>query len=384
MKKMRSGTKIAIGFVAVVAIAWFGFNKITDLMIMGQKFPPLVPGRVNIVGVNPGAGYRVIVSNELAQLVETQGGFTANESDDASEESAVKKRIPIRELIQSLQGNPEALGSFVTIMNDMSDNDLPPIRVEWTKEQLESAFQGDQKLRSKLENDLNMKLDGTPLPHLNLGSLENGIVIVVPVTVNIGLKGKQTPVTGHVYEAFEPRLLKAVQEKCASDNQSSTAIKASDYALKAAGYYASLAGDEMKKRRENVQQEIESKISKSAQDALTDFPKHILDSAFIVLNEGHIDNATYEKAASNDGKPIYNLSIDLNDEGRRRLWQFSRNKVGQQLLLVSDGIAIAAPRIEHPLSGGEITVTRMRDSTVLDDFLQTFRDAKRGTSSASR
>ncbi len=378
MNKMRSSTKIAIGFVAIVAIGWFGFNKITDAMIMGEKFTPILPGKVNIVGVNPGAGYKIIVSNELAQLVETQGGFGANESEDTASEGAVKKRIPIRELLQSLQGDPKALGAFVMIMNDLSENNLPPVRVLWKKDDLEKAFHGDANLRQKLESDLNIKLDGTPLPRLNLASLENQIVVEVPVTVNVNLRGVPTPVTGQVLQYFQTRLAKAVQADYALDSNPTATVKA--------GYYAQEARKILgqPKSRENVQTELEDKVSTSAQQSLVEIPKRILDSAFIVVNDQSISQITYHKVATDDGKPLFNLTIDLNDEGRRRLWQFSRNRVGDQLLLVSDGVAIAPPRILHPLSGGEITVTRMRDQTVLDDLVDTWKKATHGTATAGR
>jgi hypothetical protein len=374
---MRSSTKIAIGFAALILVGYFGFQKVTDLMIMGQEFPPIVPGKINIIGVNTGAGYRVIVSNELAQLVETQGGFQQGNIDDPSTDSAVKKRIPLREMLETLQGDSKALGSFVMTMNDLSENDLPPVRVIWTKPDLEKAFQGDKKLQAKLENDLNMKLDGTPLPTLRISSLENGIVLSVPVTVNVNLQKGPTPVTGQVLEAYQPKMLKAVQADYAQDPRSTDTVKA--------GYYAQEAQEVMTKgSKENIKASIEEKMSDSEVQSLIETPKRILDSAFIVLNDGFIDEAKYNTYTSNDGKSMHDLTIDLNDEGRRRLWKYSKKRVGDQLLLVSDGIAIAAPRIQHPLMGGEITITKMPDQTILDDFIDKYNETKGKTKTASR
>jgi len=378
MKKIRSSTKIAVGFAAIAALGWLAYTKVTDAMIMGEKFPPILPGRVNIVGVDPGAGYRIIVSNELAQLVETQGGFSANESDDSSSESSIKKRIPLSDLLQTLQGNSDALGRFVMTMNDMSDNDLPPHRVLWSKADLEKAFHGDKALRDKLESDLNMKLDGTPLPTLRIASLEDGIVIQLPVTIPVNLKGVTTPITGTVLQAYQPRMMKAVQADYAQDTNPTTTVKLGYYLQEAKKVLAS------PKTKENIQQDIENDISDSAVATLTETPKRILKSAFIVLNDGFIKDANYDTQTSSDGKPIYSLTIDLNDEGRRRLWQYSQRRVGDQLLVVSDGIAIAAPRIHSPLMLGEITVTSMRDQTILDSFKDTLTQAKQGTATASR
>ena len=375
MKKIRSSTKIAVGFVLLIAIGWFCYTKVTDWMIMGQKFPPIVPGRVNIVGVNTGAGYRIIVSNELAQLVITQGGFGANESDDeSSSDSAIKKRIPIREMLQTLQGDPKALGEFVMIMNDLSENDLPPVRVIWTKDNLEKAFHGNPTLKAKLEKDLNMKLNGIPLPSLRVASLENGIVLQIPVTVTVDINGKPTPVTGQVLQAFLPRMMKAVQALYATDPRADNNVKA--------GYYAQEAKKELASPiHQDLEKDIESMLDQGPTYVQT--PEHILKSAFIVLNENYIQKASYSNYKTNDGKPMHDLSIDLNDEGRRRLWQFSKTRVGEQLLLVSDGIAIAAPRISQPLMGGNIQITQMPDQTILDDFMTTLKESKSGNRAAS-
>ena len=377
MKKMRSSTKIAIGFAATILVGYFGYQKITDLMIMGQVFPPIEPGKINIVGINAGAGYRVIVSNELAQLVVTQGGFQQGDMDDSSGDGAIKKRIPLREMLQTLQGDSKAMGSFVMAMNDLSENDLPPVRVLWTKPDLEAAFHGDSKLRAKLENDLNIKLDGTPLPTLRISSLENGIVMSIPVTVKVNLNGAPTPVTGQVLEPYQPKLLKAVQADYAQDPRANDTVKA--------GYYAQEAQTQLTKGgKVNIEREIEEKMSDSEVQTLLEAPEKILNSAFIVLNDSFITDAKYNTYTSNDGKPMHDLTIDLNDEGRRRLWKYSKKRVGDQLLLVSDGIAIAAPRIQHPLMGGEITVTKMPDQTILDDFITTFNQSKGTTKTASR
>jgi hypothetical protein len=371
MKKIRSSTKIAVGFALLIALVWFGYQKVTDWMIMGQKFTPIIPGRVNIVGINLGAGYRVIVSNELAQLVETQGGFGSNESQDASEgeggEGSIKKRIPIREMLQSLQGDPKALGTFVMTMNDLSENDLPPIRVIWSKDDLEKAFNGDSTLKAKLVRDLNMDLDGTPLPSLRIASLEDGIVLKIPVTVTVDIYGKPTPVTGDVLQAYQPRMMKAVQADYATDPSATNEVKA--------GYYEEEAHKALKGvNRDNIEQSIKNILDQAKSYA--DYPERILKSATVILNENYIDHAQYDTYTSSNGKPLHNLTIDLNDEGRRRLWQYSKNRVGETLLLVSEGVAIAAPRIQAPLMGGEIEITQMSDQTVLDDFKSTLAEAK--------
>jgi preprotein translocase subunit SecD len=64
---------------------------------------------------------------------------------------------------------------------------------------------------------------------------------------------------------------------------------------------------------------------------------------------------------------LHDLTINMTEEGRRRLWQYSKSRVGTQLLLIADGIAIAAPRIQHELAQGNLTITQMRDEVLLRD-----------------
>jgi hypothetical protein len=104
--KIRSSTKIAVGFVVLVVGGYFGRQIITDQMIMNEKFSPIAPGRVNLVGIDAGAGYRIITANFMAQLVEASGDFDSKDSDSGgATEGAIKKRVPIKELLQTLQGN---------------------------------------------------------------------------------------------------------------------------------------------------------------------------------------------------------------------------------------------------------------------------------------
>src|SRR5580658_2346317 len=109
MFKLRSSTKVVVVFFAILVGGWFAYNKIEDAMIMGQNFPPIVPGRINIIAVNP-ANYRIIIANQVAKLVQTQGSFGANESDDeADENSTIKKIVSIKDMLSILLGDSEAL-----------------------------------------------------------------------------------------------------------------------------------------------------------------------------------------------------------------------------------------------------------------------------------
>jgi hypothetical protein len=373
MFKVRASTKIFMGFAAFCGISWLGYNKIQDWMILGQHFAPIAPKRVDIVGVTP-FGYRIIVANEVAQLVETQGDFEASQSDsDESSDSggSVKKKISIKDMLGSLEGNTASLGAFVSSLNDLSENDLPPVRVIWTKPQLQKALAGDPVLSKKLEADMNVRLDGSPLPTLNINSIENGIVLQVPVPVNVNIAGQVKKIVANILVAYKPRLVKAVEADVAQQQQGKID------ATTITGYYAQEAKKALgAKSKENIRQYLTDAMSDAQARTYADYPERILKTAFVVVNSDFIDDASYSTYASPNGKPLYKLNISLNDEGRRRLWQYTRNRVGDQILLTSDGVGIADARIQQPLMGGNVTITNMTDHNLLDDFIANLKSAK--------
>ena len=138
---MRSSTKIAIGFVVILAGGYFGWKWVTGWIIGGKHFDALAPSYVNIVGIEPKKGFRIQVSNGIAQLI--QGGSSSFSGENAGpdakeEETGDKKRIPIREMLQSMAGDSEALGKFISQMNNLQESDeWPPIRVVWKAEDIQ-------------------------------------------------------------------------------------------------------------------------------------------------------------------------------------------------------------------------------------------------------
>src|SRR5688500_2677862 len=79
--KPRSSTRIAIGFVVTLAAIYFGFKAYSSYRVDGMSFTPLTPGELNIIGVDTGAGFQIIVANQIAQLVQ------ASESEFEAESS---------------------------------------------------------------------------------------------------------------------------------------------------------------------------------------------------------------------------------------------------------------------------------------------------------
>jgi preprotein translocase subunit SecD len=244
--------------------------------------------------------------------------------------------------------------------------------VIWKAEDLEKAFQGDPVLKPKLESDLNVRMDGTPLPTLKISSLENGIILDYPVSLHVSVNGTVKTVSGRVEEPYQTRFSMDVQAQY-KDKQVNTAT--------ILGYYATEAKRALtdKALKENVQKSIESKLSKENAQQLAVAPEKVLQSAQVVVNEKYITGATHRGYDTPRGK-MYDLTIELNDEGRRRLWKYSQDKVGTHLLLVTDGIPIAAPIIRNELSQGELTITQMQDEGLVKDAEDALNRGAKGES----
>lgn len=371
---MRSGTKIAIGFVAIVAGAYYGYQRVTETMIMGKRFSKIVPGRVNLLGVNAGQGYRIVVQNQIATL--NEGGaddFEAPEmSGTGSEADSVsgRRRIPIREMLQGMQGDVEALGRFVMTMNDLRESELPPTRVLWDSADVSKALDGDPALVAKLQEDLGVTLEGTPLPHIRFSSIQNGIVIRSPVQIRMPEHADKPVETALILEPYKPVFAKVVEEQYAEEAEVTSSM-----ILGTLREQAKRLEDEPS-LRENVRRALEARVDPTRLQSLAAAPERVLHAARIVINEDAIVDASFVERKSTNGVRFYDLKIDLTDEGRQRLWQYSKHRVGSQLLLVVDGIAIGAPRIEHELSGGVVTITQLPDKVLVQDAVDLMKKAK--------
>lgn len=372
MKKLRVSTWIGITGVALAVGGYYGLHALSALMVGGEHFDPIPPGRVNLVGISPGAGYRIIIANDVAQLVQTQGGFGAKESDSGgATEGSIKKRVPIRELLGVLRGDGKSLGNFVMIMNNLQENEeWPPIRVVWSKDDIEKAIAGDPKLKAKLEHDLNVRLDGTPIVPLVRNSLENGIIVKAPVELTVNLNGKQTLVKGETMEPFKPSLIRTVEARYKDKPRVDDAM--------IAGYYADEARPALTtpSKRENVAKSLRGLYSKETMEARLETPRHLLANATVVVNDQFITDASYKSYRGNNDKPLNDLTVKLTDEGRKRLWKFSLNRVGDQILLIANDVAIAAPRIEHELALGELTITQMPDEVLVRDAVDSIKGSR--------
>ena len=365
----RASTKIVIGFIVLLALGYFGKDLFERLALRGTVLTPIAPGQVNIVGVDvKNGGYHIVVADGIAQLVQSpNGSFGPGDSDpgssDNSDSDSDKKRVPLKELIETLQGKSEAVGQYVAVLNDMKQDDLPPtkIEVDWKAADIQKAINGDAKLKQKLQDDLNTNLDGTPQTAFRPNAFENGIVIHLPVTLNVPTVDGVKPVTGDLLVPFQSNLMKALESRVKDESSIFDPHNL-------AGFYGEVGKTYQDRAdiRQNMSNALKQIVSKDNVSRMIELPQKMLDSVQILANESLITSASYRSEDTNKG-PVYDMDINLTDEGRKRLWQYTKDHVGDQLLLVVDGVAIAAPRVGAELAQSSLTISNLPDERIVKD-----------------
>jgi len=109
-----------------------------------------------------------------------------------------------------------------------------------------------------------------------------------------------------------------------------------------------------------------------------------VSSAFVVITEDQIDKASFRASEVGTGNMnsqdsdsgMYDLDLHVTDEGRLRLWRYSKLHPHDQLLLVSNGVAIAAPRIRHELVESDLTIVQMPDKGLLQEAVALLQKKK--------
>ncbi len=375
--KVRSSTRITIAFVLVVAAVFYGHRIYSNWRVSQIKFPPIEPGQVSLLGVDTGAGFKIVVANRMAQLRETSGesfrkGSRSGGDDDRdsrSDSSSRKSRIPVSDMIGALKGDEEKLSKFVMTMNEITDEKLPPERVYWEASDLEKALNGDQQLKDKLIKDLNVQLDGTPLPELRMRSLEDGIVLKLPVPIHVSVNGGSKTMYATVLRPYKPRLMQAVEQRYEDKAVVDTQMRVGYYIEESKKLLAS------PKDREIVSDTLKGMLDKREVEKLAVAPEHVLSSVQVVVNDSMINAAQYRPYDTPSGK-MYDLTVDLTNEGSDRLWRYSKDRVGTQLLLIAGGMAIAAPRIGEELAQRSLEVKQLPDEGLVRDAVDLINRAK--------
>lgn len=376
--RLRASTKIAIGAAAAFVAVPIAYKVVTDRMILGEVFTEIKPGRATLLGIDSGSGYHIVVANEVAALV--PGGADRLGTGDMSgsgSDADTHRKLPIEPMLEVLQGNSKRLGAFIMAINQIKaeDADVPGAAV-WDAGDVAKAVQGDAKLRRMLESDLNVRLDGTPLDVVREGSIMNGIVLRIPVPVNVTVAGAPRKMVGEVLEPYRPRFAMDLESRKFSEQRLTKDM--------IRGYYF----EEAKKvitgvqPKENVAASLKSRFSPQRMTELASAPEEILSKAKVILNEGLVENARMDSVAGDSGKATFKLVMNLTDEGRRRLWQYSKLRRGSQLLFVVNGMAIAAPVVGSEIPQAEVTITNLPDGDIVKDAVETINRYAQGKGNA--
>ncbi|MFN7172101.1 MAG: hypothetical protein ACK4P3_04875 [Fimbriimonadaceae bacterium] len=366
--RITPGVKIAIGFVLIAVVGWFGYNFIVDRVAFSQEFDPVLPTDFTILGIDRSSGFAIIVSNRVAQLVEVgQGGLDQpGQEIEKATEGAPRKRLPLRDLLDTLKGDEEAAGKLVMVLNDINTDQLPPDPVIWDAADIQAALEGDEELRAKLVQDLNIELDGTPLEEVRLRSVMDGIVLRLPVRVSLGDKGSEPEVTAYVLEEFRPGFTSVVggrlNERFEIDRPAIVGV----YSEEAAKIF------DNPKLKQNVAEALRARINPAALERMAVPVERVLQATTVIVNDDMIEEANYSEYVAGNER-LYRLRIELNDEGRARLMQYARQHPNSQILLSSRGVAIAAPVISGQFFGRTVEVSKLQDEGLLQDAVGLIR-----------
>ncbi|MEQ1822515.1 MAG: hypothetical protein ABL949_08395 [Fimbriimonadaceae bacterium] len=380
--KLRGSHKIAIGGLALASAAYFGWQAYSARVVDNLVFPELKPGKFTIVGVDTGKGYKVLVANQVAQLVELEKDvdFGGDDIESATSEQSLasKRRVPLRDMLESMQGNEAALGRLVTALNDALRNaEMPAAETIWTASDLSKALAGDAALKLKLEQNLNVHLDGTPLAEIRPNALRDGIVVEATVPISVSVGGKITKMQAPIKMPFRAEFSKAVVEHYKEEVAPTSNMIRGFYLQEA----QRIADDP--RAKQDIAGALKDRIDADLlAKQFAPNPTRILENSNVVLTEDFVENAEVVELTDKRGRKLYNLILNLTDEGRKRMWQYSRRGIvvagkessqnRTQLLVIHDGIAIAAPRVKHELPRSEISISQIPEKGLVNeaaDFL---------------
>lgn len=367
----RRSTGFVLAGIATIAVVWLGIKGFTNLSLKDFKLNRIEPGEINLLAVEQGAGYRIIVSNGTAHLVEASDDSKFESSEDNKFDSQEAGRLPIRETLKCLQGDADALGKMVMSVNKMKQDDLPTVMTIWTAENLQKALDGDSALVSKLEKDLNTKLDGTPLESVSLNAIINGIVIDAPVTVQVPVGGKLRSIVCRVQEPYKTLFAASIEKVV--DNTFNISQE------KLIGNYREKANAVLQNgNKENVASSIRSHIDSKKLQEMAVGPEKIMSHLTILINESHMKGASFDSYQGPNRSILSNVRLRLSEEGRMRLWKYSHDNLGFQLLLTVNGVAISAPRITTELAESEVNLTKIPSKDQVEEAVNAINKMAEG------
>ncbi len=356
--KLRPSTKIAIGFVALLAVG-FGGNKLyTQVRLSGVKLDPISSDNLCLVAISPEAKVKILSVNRMVQVVEASDDFKGTGTDSGGANSgSIKARVPMKELLTILDGDPSGITGLIYKLgkkeNAEEASDEAPL---WSAADAEKALAGDPTLKAKLENDLNVSLDGTLPLKLNRTAFYHGIRLQVPVTFDVpNASGK--PVQGFNTVPIKSRAMSTLYKELESKFLDDAALDR---------FYAEFVAKSDGKSQEDPATLIKSLLGQGQRGDGYTKALNILKNSLIITNRKMVESASVAEVAT-DKEKSYDLSIQLTDEGAQRLWKFSSEHPNTKIIVVSKRVPIAAATIGTQLNSKELVIKQIADKTLVQE-----------------
>lgn len=370
--KINGSWKFILSALAGLGLILVGMRSYSWFSLRNFVLTPAKAKEVNLVAIQPGKGYRVIVANRIAQLGEVEetddgrSGFGGGDVQNAQN----LRRIPVRELLGSLNADPQATGYLIERMNELNGPDDPVSDYKWLEEDLIKALDGDPTLKRKLEIDLQCTLDGAAIDSFSPSRIFSGISIITKVPIEVMIGDKLETVQAIVRQPYKSPLAGLVEKELNERFNPTEEQMLSAYLTKAADSPTTEGA---------IAKALRARISTDRKKELATKPQRIVGSAMILANTDHFVSASSRSyKAGNDRDELTDLTLRVTDEGRKRLWKHSvsRGKSGFQLMFVVDGVAIAAPRITTELAEAELRITQMPDRSLAETAVNRITELK--------
>ncbi len=327
---------------------WWGYQWWLSEAAKHFPTPPIPPGRFTLLGLKPNDEYSIYIAGETAFIaVATSGSFAKGD------QGTIRDRVPTSALVQAKGGNKEALGKLVMRMNkeELEQEDAPTNPKLWLQSDIQKALDGDKALAAKLEADLGMPLrPGGLIPPLTPAALDNGIAIRLSIPVNYELPGARTMLNAEVDVPFRPEAAKAAEQSLGTKNLSPS-VYLGEYRKRVAS------------SQEDVSLSLRRIIDPARLRQFAQKTEDLLDKTFIILTEKQITGADFTTVppAPYKTRSTYDLHLDINPEGRGRLWRYSELFGGRTVLVLVDDAAIEGSKLSQGMNVSHFTITELKD-----------------------
>jgi hypothetical protein len=359
--RIRPSTKIAIGFVTILAVGFGGSRLYTQVRLSGVKLEPISSENFCLVAISEEARVKILAVNRMVQVVEASDDFKAGGSDSGGSDSgSIKARVPMKELLGILDGDSSGITGLLYKLSKKENSEEPSEEAPiWSPADAAKAIAGDSVLKAKLENDLGIGLDGKLRTKLNRIAFYHGIRLQVPVTFDVpNASGK--PVTGFNIMPFKSKAMSTLYKELESKFLDAEALDR---------YYADFV-----KKNEGVSKEDPSSLIKDIfekGEAGEGYAKalNILKHSIVITNLKMVEKASFEEVKS-EKETSYDLKIQLTDEGAARLWKFSAEHPNTKIIVVSKKIPIAAATVGTQLNSKELVIKQIADRTLIREAVE--------------